>query len=183
MREAREQATFEKLFHDTRRDLLAYLLRRSDSAEDAADLFAETYLIAWRRLDAIPARDQARPWLFGVARKLLLKGASRRRSHNALVDRLAQEVRAARAAIAPADVDGRDALRSALEALPEIDREMLTLAAWEGLTPAEIATVIGRSPNVVRVRMHRARARLRLELGPGPTAARRAEYVAIEPDW
>jgi DNA-directed RNA polymerase specialized sigma24 family protein len=65
-------ATFERLFRDTRIDLLAYVLRRSRTAEDAADVLADTYLVAWRRLDAIPGGDQARPWLVGVARNLLL---------------------------------------------------------------------------------------------------------------
>jgi RNA polymerase sigma-70 factor (ECF subfamily) len=177
-----QRRAFEELYRSTRMDLLAYLVRRSETAEDAADVFAETYLVAWRRLDAIPAGDQARPWLFGVARKLLLKRATRRRSDHALVDRLAQEVRAARVLLSAVEDERHAALRSALEALPEIDREMITLSAWEGLAPAQIATVIGRSPNVVRVRLHRARARLRRELGPGPSVARRGEYVAAEPD-
>jgi RNA polymerase sigma factor (sigma-70 family) len=179
--EHRGQA-FERLFRDTRTDLLAYVLRRSRTPEDAADVFAETYLVAWRKLDAIPADDQARPWLFGVARNLLLRGATHHRSNLALVERLASELRGARAANPPVDRDRSDALRAALAALPEPDREILTLSAWEGLTPRQIATVVGRPPNVVRVRLHRARARLRRELGPSPPAERPAEYVAAEPD-
>jgi RNA polymerase sigma factor (sigma-70 family) len=166
----RRAAAFERLFRDTRTDLLTYVLRRSRTAEDAADVFAETYLVAWRRLEAIPPGDQARPWLFGVARNTLLKGVTRRGSNAALVERLASELRAVRAAHPPARTD---ALRAALAALPESDREILTLSAWEGLSPREIATVVGRPPNVVRVRLHRARARLRQELaasGIGPAS-------------
>jgi RNA polymerase sigma-70 factor (ECF subfamily) len=48
---------FERLFRDTRTDLLAYILRRSPTAEDAANVLAETYLVAWRKLDAIPKGD------------------------------------------------------------------------------------------------------------------------------
>jgi RNA polymerase sigma-70 factor (ECF subfamily) len=44
------------------------VLRRTDNADDAADVIAETFLTAWRRLDEIPAGDQARLWLYGVAR-------------------------------------------------------------------------------------------------------------------
>lgn len=177
----REQ-TFERLFRDTRTDLLAYVLRRSRTAEDAADVFAETYLVVWRRLDAMPVGDQARPWLFGVARNLLLKGATHDRSNLALVERLASELRAVRAANPPLNRDRSDGLRAALAALPELDREILTLSAWEGLTPSQIATVVGRPPNVVRVRLHRARARLRRELGPSPPAEHPAEYAAAESD-
>lgn len=43
------------------------MLRRSKSPEDAADVLVETYLIAWRKLDAVPRGDEARLWLFGVA--------------------------------------------------------------------------------------------------------------------
>src|SRR5438105_10884096 len=132
---------FERLFLDTRMDVLAYLLRRSRSAEDAADVFAETYLVAWRRLDAIPAGDQARPWLFGVARNMLLKGAFHNRSNLALVGRLTAGLRAARATDPAGDLDRSDDLRAALVALPEQDREILTLSAWEGFSPRQTATV------------------------------------------
>jgi DNA-directed RNA polymerase specialized sigma24 family protein len=43
--------------------LLGYALRRGRTVEDAADIVAETFLVAWRRLDDIPAGDEARPWL------------------------------------------------------------------------------------------------------------------------
>ena len=42
----------------------------------------------------------------------------------------------------------------------EADREILLLAAWEGLTTGEIGTVLGCSPNTAAVRLHRARRRL-----------------------
>ncbi|MCW3017458.1 MAG: subfamily polymerase sigma-24 subunit, partial [Solirubrobacterales bacterium] len=54
---------FRQLFAAAERDLLAYALRRVDRAEDAADIVAETFLVAWRRLDDVPAGDEARLWL------------------------------------------------------------------------------------------------------------------------
>lgn len=156
---------FERLFRDTRTDLLAYIVRRSPSAEDAADVLAETYLIAWEKLGAIPEGDRARMWLFGVARNVLLRGAGRRRTSQALVERLAAELRSAD--VAPAADERALALRAALAALPERDREIVTLTAWEGLTPKQIAIVMGTSANVVRVRLHRARARLERQVPNG----------------
>ncbi|HYY32175.1 MAG TPA: RNA polymerase sigma factor [Gaiellaceae bacterium] len=158
------RAAFEALFRTTRADLLAYLLRRSTSPEDAADVLAETYLIAWRKLETIPKGDRARLWLFGVARNLLLKSATRRRSGDALVSRLAGELRAARAVVP--EEEWSDHVSAALAMLPEGDREILMLSAWEGLTPKEIAAVLEVSANVVRVRLHRARSRLREKLVP-----------------
>jgi len=175
--------TFEQLFRDTRSDLLAYILRRSRNAEDAADVLAETYLIAWQKLDRAPKGERARLWLFGVARNLLMKGASRRRSGNALVERLANELRSAEPVLSPVEDERRDALRAVLAALPVRDREILTMTAWEGLTPKQIATVMGTSANVARVRLHRARARLKRQLDLDQPVARCAERVTNERDW
>jgi RNA polymerase sigma factor (sigma-70 family) len=159
----RTPAGFEQLFRETRTDLLAYALRRSRSAEDAADVLAETYLIAWQKLDSIPSGERARLWLFGVARNVLLAGARRRRYGDALVERLATELRRAQPSFAFED-ERSGPLRAALAALPERDREIVLLTAWEGLTPKEVAAVVRAPVNVVRVRLHRARARLKREL-------------------
>jgi RNA polymerase sigma factor (sigma-70 family) len=175
--------TFEQLYRDTRTDLLAYILRRSRNAEDAADVLAETYLIAWQKLDRIPKGERTRLWLFGVARNLLLKGASRHRSGNALVERLANALRSVESAHSPVEDERRDALRAVLAALSVRDREILTMTAWEGLTPKQIATVMGTSANVVRVRLHRARARLKRQLDLDQPVARCAERVTNERDW
>jgi RNA polymerase sigma-70 factor (ECF subfamily) len=105
---------------------------------------------------------------------------TRRQSNLALVERLASELRALGGANRPADLDRSDDVRAALAALPEPDREILTLSAWEGLTPSQIATVLGSSPNAVRVRLHRARARLRQALGPSPRVGCHADYLAAE---
>jgi RNA polymerase sigma-70 factor, ECF subfamily len=162
----RQSTDFERLFRETRSHLLAYLVRRAPTPEEAADLLAETYLIAWRRLEAIPSGDDARLWLYGVARNLLMKSANRRRAGAHLVERLASELRTAQP-VQPAGSDERAArVRAALAGLREKDRELLMLAAWEGLTPKQIATVMGTSANIVRVRLHRARTRLGKQLDP-----------------
>jgi RNA polymerase sigma-70 factor (ECF subfamily) len=176
-------ASFADLFRRTRTDLLAYLARRAGNPEDAADLLAETYLVAWRRLDAIPEGEQARLWLFGVARNLLLKRAGRQHAADVLVARLADELRATQQQRAAVADDRQQLVLRALARLSERDREILTLAAWEGLTPAEIAAVTGTSPNLVRVRLHRARVRLQRKLRPSlASAARYGNTVAFDPE-
>jgi len=176
------RAAFEELFRETRDDLLAYALRRSPTVEDAADVVAETYLIAWRRLERVPAGDEARLWLFGVARNLLRKGVGRRHFRDRLVERLARELRAGGLHHAPVGDERGEAVRVALGRLSARDRELLTLNAWEGLTPQQIAAVTGMSANVVRVRLHRARTRLKRQLDRPWPAARLAEGVALERD-
>ena len=69
----------------------------------------------------------------------------------------------------PAEPAGQLAVTAAaFRRLPDADRELLTLVAWEGLDPGQIAAVLGCSRNAVRIRLHRARRKLASELGAGP---------------
>jgi RNA polymerase sigma factor (sigma-70 family) len=99
-----------------------------------------------------------------------------------LVQRLATELRRAGLPVAPRQEARLEAVQSALARVPARDREMLTLTAWEGLTPEQIARVTGLSANVVRVRLHRARSRLRRELDRPRPADALGEKVVMEGD-
>lgn len=164
-RQTADRLLFEELVHETRDDLLAYAMRRAASPEDAADVLSETYLIAWRKLEQVPPGDSARLWLFGVAANVLRRGAQRQRSSQALIERLASEPQddAQTESVGREDRTVR-ALRAGLASLPARDREILTLTAWEGLTPKQIGAVTGIPTNIVRARLHRARARLKRRL-------------------
>jgi RNA polymerase sigma-70 factor, ECF subfamily len=147
---------FEMLFRANYAAVRGYALRRT-SPELAQDAVAETFLVAWRRLDDVPG--DALPWLFGVARRVL---ANQRRSAGrgaALVERAA--VAAAPAASDPHDAVGEaEAVRQALASLSERDREALMLVAWHGLSGARAARAAGCSRAAFEVRLHRARRRL-----------------------
>jgi RNA polymerase sigma-70 factor (ECF subfamily) len=179
--EANDTERFDALFAEHRRLVLAYALRRSAGAADAADAVAETFLTAWRRLDDVPPGEDARAWLLGVTRRVLAnqrRGAGRR---TALAGRLAEELSTQLAELAPPS-DTDLAVREALGGLSEADREVLLLAAWEGLEPGEIAEVLGVRAVTVRSRLHRARRRLqdRLEaLGCDPGRSRTHTDVSI----
>jgi Sigma-70 region 2 len=111
------EARFRRLFNETRHDLLAYAIRRSKRPEDAADVVAETYLIAWQKLNSLPEGGEARLCLFGTARNVILRGASREHALRAVVDRLALELHDLRTTTEPADAQLPANLRAALEAL------------------------------------------------------------------
>ncbi len=152
------EARFTRLFDQHNHDILGYLARRVGQPEDAADLLSDVFLIAWRRLDEVPPGEHARLWLFGVARKAVLnhhRGAFRRQK---LANRLSQHLPAP-AAPRPEVVDAD--LGRALRRLSTLDREVLTLTVWEGLTPEEVGRILEVPAGTVRVRLHRARARLR----------------------
>ncbi len=153
---------FEHMYRTTCKPILAYLTRRTSDPQDAADMLAEVYLVAWRRKEVLPPLDEARLWLFGVARKVLANHRRRLDRDSSLAGSLAAELSRRMPAL---DADTRsEVLRTALKRLDEDDRELLMLAAWEELTPSQIAATTGRSPGAVRVHLHRARARLRLAM-------------------
>lgn len=146
---------FERLFADHYEAVLAYALRRAERGA-AEDVAAETFTVAWRRLEEVP-RD-ARPWLFGVARRVLSDQRRSQRRRASLQARLAAQP-------APNPSSARSiGVLPALARLREQDRELLLLIAWEGLEPAEAARALGLSRIAARVRLHRARKRLAAEL-------------------
>jgi RNA polymerase sigma-70 factor (ECF subfamily) len=152
---------FSDLYRDHARGLLGYALRRSADPDDAADVVAETFLIAWRRLSEVPHGDRARLWLYGTARHVLAnqdRGARRRdRLTGLLRDELRRQLPAHR-------TQERSAFLEALAGLGDADRELLMLIGWEELTPTQAARALGISPLAARTRLHRARRRLRARL-------------------
>ncbi|WP_433675328.1 RNA polymerase sigma factor [Microbacterium gorillae] len=146
---------------DSNGDLLRYLHRRV-GADDAPDLLGETLLIAWRRVDDVPADpQQARMWLFGLARGTLLNHARGQRRRLALVDRIRSHVTSAVAA--PAD-DGGDVRDAIARLKPEL-AEIIQLVHWDGFTLAQAAEIIGIPAATARSRYARAKEELRAALG------------------
>jgi RNA polymerase sigma-70 factor (ECF subfamily) len=154
------QAHFNRLYRVHGRAVLAYALRRVEQREDAADVVAETFLVAWRRLGEVPSGDGARLWLYGVARRVIanLRRSERRRTR--LGQRLAETLRT-ELATHPAPRGGAAEALRAMAELGEEDRELLLLVSWEGLSPGEAAKVLEISSLAARSRLHRARRRLR----------------------
>jgi RNA polymerase sigma-70 factor (ECF subfamily) len=161
----REQAAarFERLYAEHGRAVLAYAVRRASDAQDAADVAADTFLVAWRRLDDVPPAEAARLWLYGVARHVLANQQRSERRRERLAERMRRELPSALEALPP-PAPPAGAVRTALAGLGPDDQELLRLSGWEELTPGEIATVLGISPVAVRSRLHRARRRLRAAL-------------------
>jgi RNA polymerase sigma-70 factor (ECF subfamily) len=137
----------------------AYAARRL-GAQAAEDVTAETFTIAWRRVEDVPAEPL--PWLYGVARNVIMRQRSGHARQDAVERALAAEPRAA----ATAEPDEDPALWEAWEALGERDREVLALIAWEELAVRDAARALGCPAAVFSVRLHRARKRLERRLAP-----------------
>jgi RNA polymerase sigma factor (sigma-70 family) len=147
-----DDAALEALWHDWHRHVLAYALRRADRAT-AEEVVAETFVIAWRRLDDVP--EPPLPWLLGVARRVLANMRRGEQRRAALLERLRRERR--EVPVAASGETGR--ALAALATLSERDREALLLHAWEELDHAGAGTVMGCSAASFAVRLHRARER------------------------
>lgn len=145
--------------------ILAYALRRTQSRDDATDVVADTFLTAWRRLDQAPEGTEVRLWLYGVARMVLANHLRGQRRYQRLGARLRHEASEADTSAHLAVDDRRGVISTAFCRLRPDDQELLALVAVEGLTPSEIAQVLGCVATTVRVRLHRARARFARELG------------------
>jgi RNA polymerase sigma factor (sigma-70 family) len=133
---------------------MAYALRRAHP-DDAEDVVAETFLVAWRRFDSIPSEPL--PWLLGVARKVM---STKRRSitrRAALEVRLRDSLEASSSIVTSSD---RLSLIRAFTSLREADREVLMLVGWDGLSASQAAQVLGCSQTSFSLRLHRARKRL-----------------------
>jgi len=154
------QERFRHVYAEHVDRVLGYALRRTDRPEDAADVVAETFLVAWRRLGDVPEEPRTRLWLYGVARRVLANQRRGERRRTSLGERLAADLATAVPDHAPG-VAERLRYGHALDRLGERDRELVLLHAWEGLEPREIAEVLGVSAVAARSRLSRARARLR----------------------
>ena len=170
-----EASRFTALWEANAARVLAYAARHSDP-DTAQEIVAETFLVAWRRLQDVPGDPL--PWLLVVARNTL---ANHRRSgyrRAVLKTELMQLERLAEpAAAADVTVVERGHLLAALAALGADEREALLLTAWDGLSGAQAARVAGCTLAAFHVRRHRARRRLRSheqrsELTESPTSNR-----------
>ena len=171
--------TFRAIYEANYARILGYALRRTTTADDAVDVVAETFLSAWRRFDDIPGGEEARLWLYGVARHVL---ANQRRGQRRYV-RLAVRLRDELAALPQRATEASGELAGVVDAMASLsaeDRELLRLVAWEALSLDEIATVLGCSPNAAKIRVHRARKRLASRLAV-TTGVKRIERSGHEP--
>jgi len=156
---------FEAAYRELYAPICGYTLRRVREPEDAAEVIAETFATLWRRFDACPQGAEMRPWLFGVARRVIGNQRRGERRRTALGERLVENLD--QRAFATADSPGdSSALARAFASLSDSDRELLSLVAWEGLTREELAVALGANRATVRLRLHRARKRLRDALPP-----------------
>lgn len=168
---------FREIFSANFDAIQAYCLRRLPG-DEAADATSEVFLVAWRRIEDLPPDEDARLWLFGVARNVVRNsGRSSRR-------RLRAHARISGLAVGhPSDpetqllaADEHRAIMSAFHRLNQADQEILQLRLWEELSVSETAIVLQCSEKAASKRYQRAVARLGRAAG-SPTDQRTGPHL------
>ena len=174
------QSQFRSLYNAHYADISRFAVRRLRSPDDASDLVAEVFAIAWRRLDRVPAPPADRLWLYSVARRVLAtqqRSNSRRMKLQSRLD--AQPENHPEPSIG--DSESIDHVLAALADLRANDRDALLLVLWEGLSHADAATVLGCSVNAVAIRVHRAKGRLRDALAGTQIESDSSQPIPVTP--
>lgn len=148
--------TFAALVRDHLVLVRRYAARRVPP-DDVEDVVAEVFATAWRHRAKLP--DPPKFWLLRTAWFHIQRQYRSRLRENRLADRLAGLRHEQPTGLEERAVDAV-LVRSAMARLTDTDQEVLRLAAWEGLSNAEIAEVLVCSPITARSRLHRARHRL-----------------------
>ena len=162
-----EDVAFEAMYQRHFRHVLAYCGRRLPSS-DAPDAASDTFLVAWRRFDEMPSGDGERPWLYGVAYRVISNHRRTTGRRSRLTDRL-KMIDRRRVDDTAVQVVQSESNRTVLEAIAQLDatdQEVLRLSLWEELASPEVADALGISEAAVRKRKSRARRRLQRLLQP-----------------
>jgi len=163
---ARDEAALVALYARTAGGIHACCLRILGDPEEAKDVTSETFWRLWSRAAAYdPERCSAMAWIMTIARRLAL---DRRRSlerRGRVLDRLRVEPIPPGAAVG--DAIARREVASALDRLPQQDRQLLETAYFGGLSGAQIAERDEIPLGTVKSRMRAALARLRISLQRG----------------
>lgn len=141
-----------------------FLVRRV-GRENADELLGETFRIAFERRSSFDLdRPNARPWLYGIATNLVAKHRRSEGRRLRATARIVAEHQPEYLSDAVDAIDARRALPDLVDAiadLPDAERDVILLYAWEELTYDEIAIALDVPVGTVRSRLNRARSRLR----------------------
>ncbi len=150
-----DRAALEEIFRLYRKPLLNYFHRIGADRALAEDLLQESFLRLWRAGRAYQASAKVSTYIFRIAHNLYLNQAARRR------ERPLEGPEAEVPGADPAGREAREAVRRAVEQLPEGERECLVLSEYNGLKYAEISEILGIPEGTVKSRMFSALRRIR----------------------
>lgn len=169
-----DPGAFRELYDRYAERLHGYHLRRTADDDAALDLTAETFARAW--LGRTRFRDEAGgsagPWLYAIARNVLIESVRHRRLEDGAVRALRVVLPTEPAAARPDDgwLDGADEL---LDELPVGLRDAVRLRVLDDLPYERVAGALGTTEGTARVRVHRGLGALRARLSKPESGAAR----------
>lgn len=163
-----------RILHDAYfRPLQRFFLRKGFGTEDALDLTQEAFLGIYRGLGTYRYEARFEAWLYQVANRVYLKrlrkGSTLKRSGHEISR---EDLDAPEASLAMVDdqldamleKERREAMREAVDELPERMRKCLTLRIDQQLSYAEIAVLMKLKIDTVKAHLFQARQRLKQKL-------------------
>jgi RNA polymerase sigma-70 factor, ECF subfamily len=157
----RPSVAFDEFFHDHYGRLLKVMYLATGDGHEAEDLAQEAFVRVYEHWERVRAVSDPAGYLYRVALNLRRSRLRRLRVAAAKAIRL----RAGSVVDQDPRTEDRLAVREALDALPNGQREAVILVDWLGMTDVEAAEAVGVSPGALRTRLHRARVALRERLG------------------
>jgi RNA polymerase sigma-70 factor (ECF subfamily) len=156
---------FDHILQRHEREIMRYLLRVSGNREDAADLFQETWLRAYRAYPRLKAESAVRPWLYSIAVNLCRNRArdGARQARVIVAENNVAAEQSGKLHRARQENDGYAAvhLRDLVSALPARQREALYLRYFAGLDYAGIAATMGCSEDNARANVSQAMKKIK----------------------
>ena len=161
-----EAGAFGVLVDKYKEGIYAFVYDKLRDFWDAQDVTQEVFLQAYRGLRSLRRWESFSFWLYRIASarcKMWIRTQSRRVDREFIED---QDSAIMDDGSLDSYRDGQlsQSLREALDSLPEMHREVLTLHYFGGMNSKEIARAIGASPGAIRMRLSRARSQLREEM-------------------
>ncbi len=154
---------FEQLLHRYQRPLFGFIRRQVGERAEAEDLLQQTMLRIFDGLDSMKDPSAFRAWAFGIAANLCRNEGRRQQSHAALLPTGGLEERGSTTSPEHAAQSGqeREQIARALDALPELQREVFVLYHYTNLSYGEISQAVGAPVGTVKSRMNSALTQLR----------------------
>ena len=168
-----DERAFEVLVNDTQKMVYHICMKMTGDPEEALDLSQETYLKAWRALPQYKGESKFSTWICRIASNTCLdhlRKQNRNKEHD-LVS-LDEDISLSRQI---ADLSGdpetlvvrsadRELVQKAFMRLPEEERLLLSLRAFEELSYDEIGAMLNLKSGTVKSRIFRAREKIRRNL-------------------
>ncbi len=152
-----------ELYARTSDRIYRLLLRMTRNPEDAFDLTQDTYLRVFRNIDRFDATASITTWVYRIAVNEALQFLRRRKRGDRAIR---QHGQAAQGASESRAADVRLDVEQAVAELPELERALVILRYFEGLSYAEMAAALARPPGTIASGLNRARSLLREYLEP-----------------